>query len=125
MPTDQALLSATLGELAAAVAAEGEFVAAEGLYRSAVDVVTSGRSTTASDAALLLAPAHAFAELLSRLETNGKPRTSEAERLRAQADALHDAHPEALPAGREWRGLEPWYSASFEVDWIGECAGDE
>jgi hypothetical protein len=31
-------------------------------------------------------------------------------------------HPEALPAGREWRGLEPWYASTCEVDWLGECA---
>jgi hypothetical protein len=122
LPREAGLLASTLGELAALFASQGEFVAAEGLYRSALDPLTSGRPTSAAEAAQLLTPAHAFAELLGRLEFNGKPRVSEADRLRALAATLHAVHPEALPAGREWRGLEPWYASTCEVDWLGECA---
>ena len=124
LPSEAGLLASTLGELAALFASQGEFVAAEGLYRSALDPLMSGRPTSAAEAAQLLAPAHAFAELLGRLEFNGKPRVSEADRLRALAAALHAVHPEALPAGREWLGLEPWYASTCEVDWLGECAGE-
>ena len=124
LPREVGLLASILGELAALFASQGEFVAAEGLYRSALDPLMSGRPTSAAEAAQLLAPAHAFAELLGRLEFNGKPRVSEADRLRALAAALHAVHPEALPAGREWLGLEPWYASTCEVDWLGECAGE-
>ena len=56
------------------------------------------------------------------VETNGKVRTAEAEAVRARMRELHAAHPEALPEGRTWRGLEPWYALTCEVDWLEACA---
>ena len=58
--------------------------------------------------------------LLERLETNNRPRLAEAEQMRARAAELHAQHAEALPEGRAWLGLEPWYGA-YEVDWMRAC----
>ena len=63
-------------------------------------------------------------ELLSQLETNGRPRTAEAELLRSRAADLRATHAEAFPAAgapRPWLGLEPWFVAACEVDWLDEC----
>ena len=131
LPGEHPLLPYSLGQLAAAIAADGEFVAAEGLYRSAIGaleaagggiLVGGGPSAVPPARVPLLLPAlHSFAGLLERLDTNGKPRTAEAEQMRGKAAELRAAHAEALPADREWLGLEPWYAAATEVDWLGAC----
>jgi hypothetical protein len=136
LPAGHPLLPYAVGRLAAAVAADGEFMTAEGLYRSSIGSLD--RPDALSDALpalhvpLLLPSLRAFADLLERLETNGKARTAEAEQMRARASAVVVAHSEALPqeaimqtnagqADTPWLGLEPWYAASSEVDWLGTC----
>ena len=151
LPASHPLLPYAVGQLAAAVAAEGEFMTAEGLYRSSIGSLDpQGNALPAAHVPLLLPSLHAFADLLERLETNGKPRTAEAEQMRARADAVRAAHAEALPsadviqrsmvgrrggggagagagggAATPWLGLEPWYAASSEVDWLGACLAAE
>mmetsp|Transcript_6567 Transcript_6567/g.17011 ORF Transcript_6567/g.17011 Transcript_6567/m.17011 type:complete len:403 (-) Transcript_6567:304-1512(-) len=115
------LLPTALGDLAKVLTADGEFVAAEGLLRSAVDGVMRGQATTPVEAAYLMPALQGYADLLRRLETNGKPRLAEAANVSGVIAALLEAHPEVLQAGREWRGLESWYSQSCEVDWLEEC----
>ena len=72
-----------------------------------------------------------FANLLERLETNGKPRLAEAHQMRERAAVLRSLHTEMLPdeaaasssGGQRnaWLGAEPWYLATFEIDWLGSC----
>ena len=133
VPASNPLLSYTLGELAASVAADGEFVAAEGLYRAAIDGIGGGGVAVTG-----IPPLHApylfpslitFAELLERLETNGKPRVAEATQMRQRAADIRSAHADmvpaegaALPLARgAWPGVQPWYVASLEMDWLGAC----
>lgn len=126
------LLPFAVGQLAAAVAAEGEFMSAEGLYRSAISSldVQGNEPLPASHLPLLLPSLEAFARLLERLETNGKPRTAEAEQMRARAaeiwaECSHALPPEQVSRGTGWLGLEPWHAAAGEVDWLGSCLADE
>ena len=44
----------------------------------------------------------------------------------AHADALPPVGLELGPACPyvEWLGVEPWYSAGHEVDWLGACVAD-
>ena len=121
LPAEDALLANVLGELAMAVADEGDFVAAEGLYRSATSSALSTRAMTAPEAALLLPALWNYAALLRRLETNGRPRVSEAESLESGAAALQERHMEASALGGTWLGLDPWYTYTSSVDWIDEC----
>lgn len=130
LPLSHPLMGHALGHLAAALAADGEFVTAEGLYRTAIDslppVATAGLGASAqvvplAQAQLALSTLSDFATLLDRLETNGRPRAAEAEQLRARASALRAEYPELLQEGRRWQGLEPWYAAASEVDWMGAC----
>lgn len=125
------LLPYALGFLAEAVTAEHEFVAAEGLYRSATDSLLPNGDVgamTPVSVALTLPTLHGFARLLERLETNDKPRVADAEQMRQRARAVVARHAEALPtstsaAGDDaWLGIEPWYAAGCEVDWLGACA---
>ena len=56
-PSDGHLLTADNALTTQALTAEGEFVAAEGLYRSSIDAVPAlGRTPTAAEAALFLDP---------------------------------------------------------------------
>lgn len=78
------------------------------------------------------------------MEWNGQPRTSEAEQLRAEAAVLRARHAPllrderlgltlpayaaALPATQQllaphahWGGLEPWYTATLQEDWLAAC----
>jgi hypothetical protein len=120
LPEGHPLLPLVLGNLAKVLVAEGEFVAAEGLYRTATDVPTS-----ATSAPCVLPSLSAFADLLDRLETNGKPRQAEASLVRKRAAQLHEDYPEVLGAGRSWLGLEPWYVATYDVDYLTACSTPE
>ena len=129
LPSGHPLLPHTLAALAEAVAAEGEFVAAEGLYRSAIETTTAAAGS-AADAALRVPSLRSFARLLDQLETNGRTRHAEAELLRGRAAQLQADFPEALAlsgsnggaleeqAGEAWFGLEPWYAADCDFDWL-------
>ena len=129
MPPSHPLLPHALGHLALALTAEGEFVTAEGLYRSATDTLTGAggdagaHAMPASHVPLLLPTLEAFASLLERLETNGKPRLAEAAQVRERARMLRVSYASALPTCTDagWLGLEPWYAASCDVDWLGAC----
>ena len=107
-------------------------MSAEGLYRSAISSldVQGNEPLPASHLPLLLPSLEAFARLLERLETNGKPRTAEAEQMRARAaeiwaECSHALPPEQVSRGTGWLGLEPWHAAAGEVDWLGSCLADE
>ena len=138
LPYDHPLLPYSLGMLAEAVTAEGEFVAAEGLFRTATDSLLPANADVAmlppSSVPMLLPTLEAFATLLEQIETNGKPRSAEAEQMRQRAQMVRKAHADALPPVGlelgpacpyvEWLGLEPWYAAGHEVDWLGACVAD-
>ena len=140
LPAGHPLLPSCVSALADVMAANGEFISAEGLHRSAIDTLTAGSSpadrglvagaapssplpeSPASHAVLLVPALLQFANLLERLETNGKPRTAEAQQLRATAMSVREQHPHLLmPEGRVWLGLEPWYTAMCHVDYLEAC----
>jgi len=70
----------------------------------------------------------AFAELLGRIETNGRPRVAEAEQMRAHAATLRALYPQVLAPrlshDDEWLGLEPWYASACGADWLAACFTD-
>ena len=121
-------VSRCLLELARLFAYRGDAVTAEGLYRSAIDQLESegsadtgtlGARRTLRDALL------EFSELCGRLTMNGKPRTTETERLRERAAALPALpHARAVDAPAETeplRAVPPlateWYCARHEWQW--------
>ncbi len=117
------LLLDALGALAEVYAERGDAISAEGLYTTAVDGLHARASTSAAHARLLLPTLRSYAALLSRLEWNGKPRTSDAARVSAQADALRDTYPGLLGDGGEDRprgGIELWLEATLGVDYLAE-----
>ena len=104
LPPLHPLLPHTLGHLALALTAEGEFVTAEGLYRSATDTLSGAGGDAAvpvSHVPLLLPTLEAFATLLQSLETNGKPRCAEADQMRERARVLRVSYASALPKGTD------------------------
>ena len=89
------------------------------------------------EAGLLARSLESFATLVAAMEWNGQPRTAEAAQLRQEAAALraqyapllhehrlgatHPAFAAAAPAlapHAAWGGLEPWYAASLQPDWL-------
>jgi len=138
LPEGHPLLYSSLGCLAASIAAGGEPIEAEGLYRSAIDALQPPPPTPDAPAAPvaacraphLLACLDGFASLLDELVWNGKPRAAEAEAARGRADALraeialalHGTSDAAalrtLRGGGLWLGGEPWYRAGCGVDWL-------
>ena len=139
LPADHPLLAHTVAELGRAFAAKGEPVTAEALFRSATDAMLAppdpsrpaASPRSVAHAQLLLPAAESFAQMLEALEWNGKLRTAEADRLREQARCVRAACPQQL-AGRPaahgvgvWLGLEPWYGATFDVDFLALCAAPD
>jgi len=93
------------------------------------------------EAGVLARSLESFATLVAAMEWNGQARTAEAAQLRQEAAALraqyapllhehrlgatHPAFAAAAPAlapHAAWGGLEPWYAASLQPDWLAALA---
>ena len=102
------------------------------------------RRAALAEAAALASSLESFAETVGAIEWNAKPRTAEAAQLRAEAAELrrdytpllraaplgataaaYAAAGPACAAHAHWGGLEPWYAASLQPDWLGACADTE
>lgn len=127
------MLYCSLGRLASALTALGDITAAEGLYHNAVDRLAGGAAgrelggpaPPPPSVPLLVPTLYGFADLLEQLVWNGKPRSDEAAALRARAAELRAGLARAGVRRAEqadgWLGLEPWYAAACEPDWLDEC----
>lgn len=116
-------------DLAALYADRAEPIMAEGLLRSAADsLVAAPCAGTLAGARALHGALRAYAALLDGLETNGRPRSSEAAQLRAQADELAGGfggvaelagEPAGAPGVRQpaTRALLDWYIGRAECRW--------
>ena len=107
----------------------------------------AGGVRRAAEAALLAPSLESFALLVGAMEWNGQPRSTEAAQLRKEAEKLRASYPQlhgarlgashaayayadlGSPATMslvaphaQWCGLEPWYAASLQPNWLAACA---
>ena len=141
------LLGGGLGLGEQPIAAEGLHRAATDRLRALLRLAPPGMPSGGGElrrvweAGLLARSLESFATLVAAMEWNGQPRTAEAAQLRQEAAALraqyapllHEhrlgaTHPAFAAAGpalaphAAWGGLEPWYAASLQPDWLAALA---
>ena len=134
------LVHSVVADMGITFAQLGEGVMAEGLFNSAIDGLRSNykllaaenedlpKSTPAACGQALVTALESAASVVGQMSWNGTLRTADANKMRAEADAIRRAMPELFRglgydhsdcAGRkEWSGLEFWYLTNFEFAFL-------
>ncbi|KAL1528726.1 hypothetical protein AB1Y20_010059 [Prymnesium parvum] len=119
---DGVLLHHVVAELAAYYAAKPDPIVAEGLYRSAIDGLLSGKgrcAPTLVHARFAVTAMNSYAEMLANLEWNGAPRTSEADAVRRDIGKVRNDYAEAFPDfAQEPLVVDPWLDVLLDNDWL-------